>query len=104
MSESAAQPKPPTILLVWLIISQLKALGSLCIWLVMAILSLIAFNAGITVEIVIFVAAIWTYPIFPLGMAIGSWIGYARRKNWLAAILSGLSFMPPFLFLLWWNM
>jgi hypothetical protein len=28
---------------------------------------------------------------------IGAWIAYARRRNKSAAILSGISFAPPFL-------
>jgi hypothetical protein len=41
---------------------------------------------------------VWAYPIFPLVMAIGAWIAFAFRKNWLAAILSGLTFVPAALF------
>jgi uncharacterized protein (DUF2062 family) len=37
---------------------------------------------------------VWAYPLFPLAMAIGAWIAFAFRKNRLAAILSGLSFVP----------
>jgi hypothetical protein len=31
-------------------------------------------------------------------MIIGAWIAFARRRNVLAAVLSGLSFAPPILF------
>jgi hypothetical protein len=33
-------------------------------------------------------------------MVVGAWIAFAFRKNRLAAILSGLSFAPPVLLLL----
>jgi hypothetical protein len=56
-----------------------------------------AFDSGVTPEAWTFVIAIWSYPIFPLAMVIGAWIAYARQKNRLAAILSGISFAPPFL-------
>jgi O-antigen/teichoic acid export membrane protein len=98
MSEIAVQPKRSTGLLIWMIVAQLLAVGSLLIWLVMAGLSVMAFDAGETPAAWAFVIAVWSYPIFPLGMSIGAWIAYARRKSKLAAILSGVSFAPPILF------
>ncbi|NOT04236.1 MAG: hypothetical protein HOP27_06515 [Anaerolineales bacterium] len=100
MSEIAVQPKRSTGLLIWMIVSQLLAVASLFIWLVMAGLSVMAFDAGETPAAWAFVITIWSYPIFPLGLSIGAWVAYARRKNKLAAILSGLSFAPPILFAL----
>lgn len=91
-------PKPRTGLLIWLIVSQLLAVGSLLIWALMAGLSVMAFDSGSTPEAWAFVIAVWAYPLFPLVMAIGAWIAFARRKNTLAAVLSGLSFAPPILF------
>jgi hypothetical protein len=97
MAEHAAQPKRSFGTLIWLIISQLIALGSLVIWALVAGLSAMAFDEGASpLAWTIFIAA-WSYPLFPLIMAIGAWIAFARRKNWLAAILSGLSFAPPVL-------
>jgi hypothetical protein len=49
---------------------------------------------------VTFILVIWAYPLFPLVMAIGAWIAFACRKNRLAAILSGLTFAPPVLLVL----
>ena len=93
-----APPQRRTGLLVWLIVSQLLALGSLLIWAVMAGLSVMAFDSGESPEAWAFVLAVWAYPLFPLIMAIGAWIAFARRKNRLAAVLSGLTFAPPVLF------
>jgi len=102
MSEITSQPKR-TGLLIWLIVSQLLAVASLFFWLLMAGLSVMAFDSGVTQEAWNVVIAVWLYPIFPLVMIIGAWIAYARRKNRLAAILSGLSFIPPaLLFLAMW--
>ena len=102
MSEITSQPKR-TGLLIWLIVSQLLAGASLFFWLLMAGLSVMAFDSGVTQEAWNVVIAVWLYPIFPLVMIIGAWIAYARRKNRLAAILSGLSFIPPaLLFLAMW--
>jgi hypothetical protein len=100
MTEHAAQPKRSIGTLIWLIISQLMALGSLYFWLIVAGLSAMAFDeGGSPIAWTIFIGA-WAYPLFPLVMAIGAWIAFARRKNWLAAILSGLTFAPPVLLLL----
>ena len=102
MSEITSQPKR-TGLLIWLIVSQLLAVASLFFWLLMAGLSVMAFDSGVTQEAWNVVIAVWLYPIFPLVMIIGAWIAYAKRKNKLAAILSGLSFIPPaLLFLAMW--
>jgi hypothetical protein len=97
MTELAAPPKRRTGLGIWLIVSQLLAVGSLLIWALMAGLSVMAFDTGQSPEAWAFVLAVWAYPLFPLLMAIGAWVAFAFRKNRLAAILSGLTFAPPVL-------
>ena len=81
-------------ILIWLIVSQLLALGSLVIWLIVAGLSVMAFDSGETTEAWTFVLAVWSYPIWPLGFAIASWIAYARKKDRLAGVLTTLTFLP----------
>lgn len=81
-------------ILIWLIVSQLLALASLVFWLVVAGLSVMAFDAGVTQEAWNFVIAVWSYPIWPLGFAIAAWIAYARRKDRLAGVLTTLTFVP----------
>jgi hypothetical protein len=100
MTELAAPPKRRTGLLIWLIVSQLLAVGSLLIWALMAGLSVMAFDTGESPEAWAFVLAVWAYPLFPLLMAIGAWVAFAFRKNRLAAVLTGLTFTPPVLFYL----
>jgi len=99
---TAPQPKR-TGLLIWMILSQLLAVLSLVPWLLMAGLSVMAFDSGVTAEAWAIVIAVWSYPILPIGLAIVAWIAYARRRNVLAAVISGLSFAPPFLciFIIW---
>ncbi len=97
MSEVMKKPEPRTGLLIWLIVSQAMAVASLLIWLLVAVTSVMAFDSGQTREAWTFVIAVWSYPILPIVMAIGAWIAYLRRKNILAAILSGLTFAPPLL-------
>ena len=89
-----AQPVSRKPILIWLILSQLLALASLLFWLLMAGLSVMAFDSGVTAEAWRFVIAVWAYPIWPLGFAIASWIAYARRKDRLAGILTTLTFLP----------
>ena len=96
MTETTPPPKR-TGLLIWMILSQLLALGSLVIWLLVAGLSVMAFDSGVTAEAWTIVIAVWSYPIIPLIFIIIAWIAYAKRKNVLAGVLSGLSFAPPFL-------
>jgi len=86
-----------------MIVSQLLTAGSLMIWLLVAGLSVMAFDSGVTAEAWAVVITVWAYPIIPLILIIAAWIAFARRKNRTAAILSGLSFVPPFLlmFIVW---
>ena len=81
-------------ILIWLIISQLLALASLFFWLVAAGLSVMAFDSGVTQQAWNFVIAVWVYPIWPVTFAIAAWVGYACKKDKLAAILSTLTFLP----------
>jgi len=97
MTELTTQPKRSTGTLIWLIVSQLMALGSLLIWAIMAGLSVMAVDSGASPAALTFILVVWAYPLFPLVMAIGAWIAFACRKNRLAAILSGLTFVPPVL-------
>jgi hypothetical protein len=80
-----------------MIVSQLLTVASLLIWLLVAGLSVMAFDSGVTTEAWTIVIAVWSYPVIPIILVIAAWIAYARRKNTSAAVLSGLSFAPPFL-------
>jgi hypothetical protein len=103
MAELAVRPQPRKGLLIWMIVSQILTVGSLFIWLVMAGLSVMAFDSGVTQEAWTFVILVWSYPIVPVVLVIAAWIAYARKKDRLAAVLSGLSFAPPILlFILLW--
>jgi hypothetical protein len=76
--------------LIWLIASQLLALLSLIFWLLVAGLSVMAFDSGVTTEAWTFVIAVWSYPIWPIGFASAVWIAYARKKDRLAGVLTTL--------------
>jgi hypothetical protein len=81
-------------ILIWLIISQVLALASLLFWLVMAGLSVMAFDSGSTPEAWAFVIAVWSYPIWPIVFTIAAWIAYARKKDRAAGILTTFTFLP----------
>ncbi len=103
MSDTEEKPKPRKGLLIWLIVSQVLAVASLLFGLLIAVTSFMAFDSGESPQAWAFMITVWSYPVFPIVMAIGAWIAYARRKTILSAILSGLTFAPLFLFfiLLW---
>lgn len=103
MTSTEQTSKPRTGLLIWLIVSEVLAVTSLLLWLVMAGLSFMAFDSGESPQAWAFIITVLSYPLFPLVMAIGAWIAYACRKNTLSAILSGLTFALPLIFfiLLW---
>ena len=101
--ENAHQPtedKPRTGLLIWMIVSQLLMLVSLVIWLMVAGLSVMAFDSGVSFEAWAIVITVWSYPILPIVLVIASWVAYRRQRNAMAAVLSGLSFAPPILLFL----
>jgi hypothetical protein len=82
-------------LLIWMIVSQALTVGTLVAWLGMAGLSFKSFDAGVTPQATTSVTVILAYPIFPLALVIAAWIAFARHKDRLAGILSGLSFSLP---------
>jgi len=86
--------------LIWLIISQCLALASLVFWLLVAGLSVMAFDSGVTQEAWTFVIMVWSYPIWPIVFTIASWIAYARKKDKLAGILTTLTFLPMLVLIL----
>ncbi|HUE97866.1 MAG TPA: hypothetical protein VMN99_01355 [Anaerolineales bacterium] len=97
METKPASRKP---ILIWLIASQLLALASLIFWLVVAGLSVMAFDSGVTQEAWNFFIAVWAYPIWPIGFAIAAWIAYARKKDRLAAVLTTFTFLPVLVLIL----
>ena len=98
--EAEIQPKPRRPVLIWLIISKVLAAASLLFWLVMAGLSVMAFDSGVSAEAWTFVIAVWSYPIWPIGFAIAAWVAYARKKDKLAGVLTTLTFLPVLLLIL----
>ena len=92
--------KPRQGLLIWMIVSQILTVLSLVIWLFLAGISVMALDSGVSAQAWTIVIAVWSYPIIPILLVIGAWIAFARRKNVLAAVLSGLSFAPPILLML----
>ena len=88
------------IVLLWLIVSQALAVASLFFWLLVAGLSVMAFDSGVTAQAWTFVIVVWSYPLWPITFAIVSWIAYALHKDRLAAVLTTLTFLPVLLLVL----
>ncbi len=84
MSDNAPIRRWPA--LVWLIFSQLFYLGLLIPWSVASMMSVMAFDAGVSAQAVLFVGAIWSYPIWPLIFSILAWVAYARRSDKMAVL------------------
>ena len=97
METKPASRKP---ILIWLIASQLLAAASLIFWLLMAGLSVMAFDSGVTQEAWNFVIAVWAYPVWPIAFTIAAWVAYARKKDKLAAVLTTLTFLPVLVLIL----
>ena len=97
--ETTLPSRSRTPILIWLIASQILALLSLLFWLVVAGLSVMAFDSGVSTEAWTFVIAVWSYPVWPLGFAIAAWIAYARKKDRLAGVLTTLTFLPVLILL-----
>ncbi len=98
--ETEIQPPARRPVLIWLIISQLLTLASLFFWLLMAGLSFMAFDLGVSAQAWTFVIAVWSYPIWPIGFGIASWVAYARKKDRLAGFLTTLTFLPVLLLII----
>jgi hypothetical protein len=82
-----AHPPSRRLILIWLIVSQVLALASLFFWLLMAGLSVMAFDSGVTQEAWNFVIAVWLYPIWPIVFAVAAWVAYARYEVIFRALL-----------------
>jgi hypothetical protein len=82
-------------ILSWLIVSQVLAAASLVVWLIVAGLSVMAFDSGVSAEAWTFVIA-----VCPLGFAIASWIAYARRRDRLAGVFTTFTFLPVLVLIL----
>ncbi len=86
--------------LIWLIISQALAALSLAFWLLVAGLSVMAFDSGVTAQAWTFVILVWSYPLWPIGCAVAAWVAYAGHKDRLAGVLTTLTFLPVLLLIL----
>ena len=96
MTQVAAQPKRRTGLLIWLIVSQLLAVASLWLWIVMVgVSSMAVFADGGSLADWAIVFSVCAYPVFPLIMAFSAWTAFVLHKNRLAAVLTGLTIVPP---------
>ncbi len=85
--------------LIWLIISQVLAALSLIFWLLMAGLSVMAFDSGSTPAAWTFVIVVWSYPLWPILFSIAAWMAYARKRDRMAGVLTTFTFLPVLILL-----
>lgn len=90
-------PKHPRWPWITLIILQLAQVATLLPWLMMAGLAVMAFDAPGSTKMWqpwAFVLAIWSYPLWLLLAAAGSWILFSFRKYWAAVIVAIVFTLP----------
>ncbi len=87
-------PKSRWLLVTWLILSQLATVGTMFFWLFLVGMSIMIVAGDPGTPAYIMVGLLWAYPLFPLAMAIGAWIAFAKRRNTLSAILTSFTFLP----------
>ena len=88
----------------WLLVSQVLALLSLLPWLVIAGLSVMAFDAGYSTEAAVFVGTIWAYPLLPLVCSIVAWVCYVKHRMRGAVIVTSIPMLivlPLMLYLIY---
>lgn len=86
----------------WLIVLIVLWIGSvltLPIWLIMAMLSFMAFDAGFSVWAAAFVTAMWGYPVWLLAWNAGAIWAFRTHRN-LGAVLASVIGVMPFMALL----
>ncbi|MCE1254789.1 MAG: hypothetical protein LWX83_14735 [Anaerolineae bacterium] len=88
-------------IIIWLIVSQGMSLLSLLPWLVIAGLSVMAFDSGVSTEAVLFVGFIWSYPFFVIGLAIAAWVLFVYKKIKAALIVTSLPLIPALALLIY---
>jgi len=93
-------PKPRWPVIVWLVISQLLAVGSLIPWLAYAYLSYWAvYSGGSSIWEVIFVSVTFAYPIVVIVCAIWAWLLYRAHKDRHALIVTSIFLIGPIFYL-----
>lgn len=94
-------PHRPRWPLFSLIVLQGLQLLSLIPWLIVAGLSVMAFDAPGSAQMWepwLFVAGVWSYPLWLLLAGIGSWLLYYKHYNRSAVILSAVFTLPLLMF------
>jgi uncharacterized membrane protein len=84
----------------WLIISQIIAALFLLPWVVVAGLSFMAFDSGVSTGAVVFVSIIVAYPIVAIVCGIIAWLLYRSHKDKAAVIVTSLFLIYPIMFVI----
>ncbi len=87
---SEAKPARNWGIFLWLVISQAVYALSLIPWIVMAMMSFMAFDSGVYLSNSLFVAAVWSYPLWLILFSALAWVSYKRGKNTPALIWTSI--------------
>jgi hypothetical protein len=74
----------------WLVVSQGFTMISFLPWLVLAGLAVMAFDSGVSTEAVVFVGAVWSYPLLALGADVAAWVLFGLKKGKAALVVTSL--------------
>ena len=89
--DSSASPAGhPRQVILWIAVSEVICLASLASWLVMSLLSVMAFDSGYSTEAAVFVGVVWGYPLLPIFAAVATWILVARKRYRAAVIVTSI--------------
>jgi hypothetical protein len=93
--EPASRPAARIVLAIWLGFATLIALASLLLWLGLAFISLLSHPTNDReVSMWIFLVFFYSYPFWMIGLYVIAWFAYARKKNWVAWLLSTVTMAP----------
>jgi len=87
--------KPRRLVLIWLVISQLLAIGSLIPWLAYAAIS----TGGTSAWTIIFVSLTFAYPFIVIVCAIQAWLMYRACKFRQSLFITSLFLVGPIFYL-----
>lgn len=88
MSEQKSSPRWKIIL--WLAVSQIFYMLLLIPWAGVSMMSVMAFDEGINTQNVLFVGAIWSYPLWVILFSVLAWLAYKRGKDKAALVWTGI--------------
>jgi hypothetical protein len=76
--------------LIWMILTQLGFLGTMCMWWFMAGLGLAVFSRDASIGDIMTEIAILLYPVVAIALIVFAWRAYRRGQDVVAAVLTAI--------------